>query len=62
MDLNDRVWHDTKSGAAYAGVHPDTLLDALQSGECRGHQRVSPGGKWRIRREWLDAWMGGEAA
>ena len=62
MDLNDRIWHDTKSAGVYAGVSTDTILDALQSGECRGYQRVSPGGKWRIHRDDLDAWMRGERA
>jgi len=61
IDLNQRVWFNTTTAAEYAGVHPDTVADALRSGELQGSQRKSPGGHWRIHRDALDAWLGGAA-
>lgn len=58
LDLNARIWHDTKSAGAYTGYSPTTILRALEAGELLGSQRV-PGGRWRIHRDALDGWMGG---
>lgn len=41
------------------GMSPDTVRRALVTGECVGYQ-LRKGGKWRVRREHLDAWLMGE--
>lgn len=57
----DRVWFDTTQAAEYASFSTKTIVRALQSGELRGQQRASRG-RWRIHRDWLDAWLSGGAA
>lgn len=59
MNLSDRIWFDTAQASEYAGYHRQTIVRALQSGELQGNQR-KVGGKWRIHRDDLDAWMRGE--
>lgn len=61
MDLNARIWFNTRQAAEYAICSPQTIVRALQSGELQGAQRKEKG-HWRIHRDWLDAWMRGEAA
>lgn len=56
----ERVWFDTKSAADYLGLSEDWVRELAQAGELRGHQRVK-GGRWRFHRDWLDAYMTGEA-
>lgn len=51
----ERIWFDT-SQAGYAGRHPVTVRRALEAGEFHGGQPKS-GGRWRIHRDCLDAWV-----
>jgi|GEM_PF-4466819 len=57
-DLATRIWFNTKQAGAYTGYSPTTVLRALEAGELLGHQRTT-GGRWRIHRDSLDAWMRG---
>lgn len=52
-------WMLTGEAAPYARCSEDEIRDALASGELRGSQR-KPGGRWRIHRDDLDAWLRGE--
>jgi excisionase family DNA binding protein len=55
-------WYNLPDAATYAaGASSDTIGDALRSGELRGYQAAA-GGKWRIHRDDLDAWIRGEIA
>jgi excisionase family DNA binding protein len=54
-------WVNPAQASEHTGWSTDTIGDALRSGELRGHQRT-PGGRWRIAIEDLDAWMRGEKA
>jgi len=47
------------TAAERAACHPDTLRDALRSGDLHGTQRVK-GGTWKIRPACIDAWVEGE--
>lgn len=58
IDLNARIWHDTKSAAEYTGYSVDTISDALRDGTLRGSQR-KVNGRWRIHRDDLDVWLRG---
>ena len=51
-------WIDVDGAAAIAGVHPETIRDALRAGDLHGVQRVK-GGRWRMRAECIDAWIEG---
>jgi excisionase family DNA binding protein len=55
-DSDRRVWFDTRQAAERCGVHRETLLVALQTGDLRGTQRVK-GGRWRLHLDDLDAWL-----
>lgn len=57
----DTPWLITAEAAQYARCSEDEIRDALASGELHGTQR-RPGGRWRIHRDWLDAWLRGDAA
>lgn len=59
-DLHARIWHTTATAAEYTGYAQTTVLRALESGELTGHQRT-PGARWRIHVDSLDAWMRGAA-
>lgn len=52
------VWVDAEGAAQIAGVHPETIRDALRAGELHGSQRVK-GGRWRVRPECVDVWIEG---
>lgn len=62
VDLNARIWHDTKSAAEYTGYSPTTILRALESGDLVGHQPRGRRSRWRIHRDDLDVWLRGGAA
>ncbi|HEY0889911.1 MAG TPA: helix-turn-helix domain-containing protein [Nocardioides sp.] len=55
----ERFWHSTHTAAAHSGFHPQTVRKACESGELHGSQRTK-GGRWRIHRDCLDAWLRGE--
>lgn len=59
--LTDRIWFDTVQAAQYTGWSTKTVVRALRSGDLRGQQR-SAGCRWRMHRDWLDAWMAGGAS
>lgn len=61
-DLNERIWHTTKTAAEYTGYATSTVLRALESGELVGSQPRGRRSRWRIHRDALDAWMRGEAS
>jgi len=62
-DLNTRYWFTTRQAAAYAGCHQQTVAEACRSGELRAGQPFGgAGGRWRIHRDDLDAWVGAERA
>lgn len=56
--------------AEYAQCHPQTIGDALRGGTLHGVQRPrtvdgrrrTKGGHWKIRTDWIDAWLRGEPA
>lgn len=58
-DLEGRIWFDARQAGLYAGMHPRTISDALRDGSLKGSQRVD-GGKWKVHRDDLDAWLRGE--
>lgn len=43
----------------YARVGKRDVLAALADGSLRGHQ-LKPGGKWRVHRDEVDAWLRGQ--
>lgn len=60
-DLSQRIWFTSKQAAEYAGVHQQTVADACRSGALRAGQPFGgAGGRWRIHRSDLDAWLRGE--
>lgn len=56
--LDERVWLDVHQAADRAGYHWRTISDALREGTLHGAQRKT-GGRWRIHRDCLDAWLSG---
>lgn len=54
------TYYTTDQAAAIAGVHRQTVGDALRSGELHGVQRKKRG-NWRIPEAALRAWMNGAA-
>lgn len=57
--MSERIWHSTATAADRAGCHPDTVRKAVEDGSLHGTQRKAKG-RWRIHRDCLDAWCGGE--
>lgn len=53
---DDILWFDTSQAGDHAGRHPVTVRRALEAGELHGGQ-PKPGGRWRIHRDCLDAWV-----
>lgn len=58
---DDSPWHTMPEAAARARVSADAIGDALRTGELRGYQS-GRGGRWRIHRDDIDAWVKGEVA
>lgn len=56
--MTARIWHSTATAAAEIGMHPSTILKALEVGELHGAQRVKKG-RWRIHCDCLHAWAMG---
>jgi excisionase family DNA binding protein len=54
--VNDRIWFNTAQAAEHSGRHPVTVRRALESGQLHGGQPKA-GGRWRIHRDCLDAWL-----
>jgi len=57
--MSDLIWLDTKSASVIARRHVDTIRKACESGELHASQRKA-GGRWRIHRDCLDSWLGGD--
>lgn len=53
--MTARIWHSTSTAAEEFGMHPSTVLKAVEAGELHGTQRVKKG-RWRIHRDCLTAW------
>ena len=61
MNLNERLWFTVRQAADYAGMHPQTISNACRSGTLKAGQPFgAAGGRWRINRADLDAWLSGE--
>ena len=54
-----KVYYTTDQAAEIAGVHRQTVGDALRAGELHGVQRKTRG-NWRISEDALRAWIDGE--
>ena len=54
-----RLIFNTAQAAEYAICHDQTVRKAAECGELHGSQRTAKG-RWKFRRECLDAWMAGE--
>lgn len=54
------TYYTTDQAAGIAGVHRQTVGDALRAGELKGVQRKKRG-NWRIPESELQAWMNGAA-
>lgn len=62
-DLNTRIWLTSRQAADLAGCNQQTIAEACRSGALRAGQPFgSAGGRWRINRADLDAWLRGERA
>lgn len=59
VDPAERIWLDVHQAGEHAGYHWKTIQLACASGELHGSQRKA-GGRWRIHRECLDAWLAKE--
>jgi hypothetical protein len=55
---SDLIWLDTAQAGALSGFHKDTVRRACESDELHGSQRTK-GGRWRIHRDCLEAWLAG---
>jgi hypothetical protein len=54
--MDDRIWFNTSQAGQYGDRHPVTVRRALESGQLHGGQ-AKTGGRWRIHRNCLDAWL-----
>jgi hypothetical protein len=54
--MDDRIWFNTSQAGQYGDRHPVTVRRALESGQLHGGQ-AKAGGRWRIHRNCLDAWL-----
>lgn len=62
-DINARIWFTSRQAAEYAGCNIQTIAEACRSGALRAGQPFGgAGGRWRIHRADLDAWLRGERA
>lgn len=55
----DSPWMTIIEAAKYARSNTKTVGDALRDGSLRGYQ-TGRGGKWRIHRDDVNAWLRGE--
>lgn len=58
-ETRDARWLNPVEAAQLAGVHPETVRDAMRARDLHGHQS-GKGGAWRTRPECIDAWLQGE--
>lgn len=56
--MNTTTWLLTDEAAEYMRIDRDTVYTLLQRGELRG---VKVGRRWRVRRDWCDAFLMGES-
>jgi excisionase family DNA binding protein len=59
--VTDRIWFDTAQAAEYTGFSTKTIVRALRAEKLRG-QQLAERGRWRMHRDWLDAWLNGGAS
>ncbi|MEU0515835.1 helix-turn-helix domain-containing protein [Amycolatopsis sp. NPDC006125] len=55
---DEQTWWTPAEAASYARCSRNRVHLALESGELHGHQ-ARKGGRWRIKREAVDAWIQG---
>lgn len=58
--VTDSPWLVVPEVQAYARASRHEVIDALNDGSLRGYQRA-PGGKWRVHRDDVDAWLRGDS-
>ncbi|MDK8587081.1 excisionase family DNA-binding protein [Corynebacterium kefirresidentii] len=56
--MNTTTWLLADEAAEYMRIDRDTVYTLLQRGELRG---VKVGRRWRVRRDWCDAFLMGES-
>lgn len=59
--MTESPWMTLPEVQAYARSGRVELLAALADGSLRGHQRKA-GGRWRVHRDDVDAWLRSEPA
>lgn len=57
--ITDSPWMIVREVMVYARASKSEVLGALADGSLRGNRR-KPGGKWRVHRADVDAWLRGE--
>ncbi len=57
--LGERRFVTAFEASLIAGLHLETVREALRAGDLHGSQRVK-GGTWKIRPECIDPWLDGE--
>lgn len=55
----DTPWMTVAEVKDYGRIGRSDILAALNDGSLRGHQ-VKAGGRWRVHRDDVDAWLRGE--
>lgn len=51
-------WLTVAQACERAQLSRKTVMNALHDGQLIGHQLTTPGGRWRIHIDALDAWLG----
>lgn len=59
MTAPETPWKVLPEVQAYARMGRSEILAALNDGSLRGHQ-TKAGGRWRVHRDDIDAWLRGE--
>lgn len=59
MSADATPWMTVPEVQAYARSGRREVLEALNDGSLRGHQRKT-GGRWRVHRDDVDSWLRGE--
>ena len=61
MTIEARAWMSTEQAAEYAGMHPETVRRACETGDLTAYQ-MRRGGRWRIHPDDVDTWIRRAAA
>jgi excisionase family DNA binding protein len=59
--MHTKTWFTVAEAAEYAAVSRDTVYTACERGDLK-HARVGGRRAIRLRPEWIDAWLEGNAA